>query len=101
MRTLNAYLLLLPTLAFTLPSKHLLTGKVVKVTDGDIITVLTADNEQERIRLYGIDAPEQKGVQPYWRASRDQLAQLPCFFLITSRFLSASSQPGLKMSAIS
>jgi endonuclease YncB( thermonuclease family) len=49
---------------------------VVKVTDGDTITILTADNEQERIRLYGIDAPESKGNQPYWKASRDQLATL-------------------------
>ena len=44
-----------------MPSKHVLIGKVVKVTDGDTITALTADNEQERIRLYGIDAPEKKG----------------------------------------
>lgn len=36
-------------------------GKVVKVTDGDTITILTSDNEQERVRLYGIDAPEASG----------------------------------------
>jgi endonuclease YncB( thermonuclease family) len=58
------------------PSKHVLIGKVVKVTDGDTITVLTTDNEQERIRLWGIDAPESRGNQPYWKASRDQLAKL-------------------------
>jgi micrococcal nuclease len=68
--------LLLPTVAFAVPSKHVLIGKVVKVTDGDTITVLTVDNEQDRIRLYGIDAPEQKGAQPFWRASRDQLASM-------------------------
>ena len=69
-------LLLLPTLAFALPTKHVLTGKVVKVTDGDTITILSQDNEQERIRLYGIEAPEQKGGQPFWRASRDRLAAM-------------------------
>ena len=56
MRSLIAFLLLLPTLACAVPSKHLLTGKVVKVTDGNTITVLTTDNEQERIRLYEIGA---------------------------------------------
>ena len=49
---------------------------MVKVTDGDTITILTADNEQERIRLWGIDAPEKRGGQPYWKASRDQLASM-------------------------
>jgi micrococcal nuclease len=34
-------------------------GKVVKVADGDTITVLE-DRAQHRIRLYGIDAPERR-----------------------------------------
>lgn len=34
-------------------------GKVVKVADGDTITVLE-DRTQHRIRLYGIDAPERR-----------------------------------------
>lgn len=76
MRPLIAFLLLMPTLVCAVPSKRVLMGTVVKVTDGDTITVLTSENEQERIRLHGIDSPEQKGGQPYWRASRDQLAAL-------------------------
>ena len=39
-------------------SADTLTGKVVKVTDGDSITVLDNTNTQHRIRLQGIDAPE-------------------------------------------
>ncbi len=39
-------------------SADTLTGKVVKVTDGDSITVLDSTNTQYRIRLQGIDAPE-------------------------------------------
>ena len=35
-----------------------LRGKVVKVADGDTITVLDAANNQHKIRLQGIDAPE-------------------------------------------
>lgn len=34
------------------------SGKVVGISDGDTIKVLTAANEQVRIRLYGIDTPE-------------------------------------------
>jgi endonuclease YncB( thermonuclease family) len=57
-----------PTLADTL------TGKVVKVADGDSITVLDNTNTQHRIRLAGIDAPE-KG-QPFGNGSRKHLASL-------------------------
>ena len=35
-----------------------LTGRVVKVQDGDTITVLDANHVQYKIRLAGIDAPE-------------------------------------------
>ena len=64
-------ILLLPVLALAVPTDNVLIGRVVKVTDGDTITILTTDNEQERIRLYGIDAPESRGSQPYWKASMD------------------------------
>ena len=37
---------------------HTLTGKVVRSTDGDTISVLDAQNRQHKIRLFGIDAPE-------------------------------------------
>lgn len=35
-----------------------LSGKVVKVTDGDTIHVLTADSDIVKVRLHGIDCPE-------------------------------------------
>lgn len=35
-----------------------LTGRVVRIADGDTITVLDSSNTQHRIRLEGIDAPE-------------------------------------------
>ena len=50
-----------------------LTGKVVKVADGDTITILVG-TEQHRIRLQGIDAPERK--QPYGKASGRALSAL-------------------------
>ena len=57
---------LLATLFFLLAQgagAEILTGRVVAVSDGDTLTVLDKDEQQYRIRLYGIDAPEK--VQPY------------------------------------
>ncbi len=51
-----------------------LTGKVIKVADGDSITILDSTNTQHRVRLQGIDAPERK--QAFGNASRKQLASL-------------------------
>ena len=63
------FILLLPV------SLHatVLTGRVVGVTDGDTITVLV-DNTQLKIRLTGIDAPEQG--QPYGNAAKERLSDL-------------------------
>lgn len=37
---------------------QVLKGKVIRVADGDTITLLDSTNTQIRIRLYGIDCPE-------------------------------------------
>ena len=49
-------------------------AKVVGISDGDTITVLRNGNEQVKIRLYGIDAPENS--QPYGKASKSNLSSL-------------------------
>lgn len=46
-----------------------LSGRVVGVADGDTITVLTADKQQIKVRLYGIDCPEKK--QAYGGRAKD------------------------------
>ncbi len=49
-------------------------GKVVRVADGDTLTIRTSQPQDYRIRLSGIDAPE-KG-QPFGNRSKQNLAQL-------------------------
>ena len=49
-------------------------GKVVRVADGDTITVLDKDNKQHRIRFQGIDAPESK--QDFGQKSKQSLSDL-------------------------
>src|SRR6476646_5303985 len=54
-------------------SADTLTGRVVRIADGDTVTVLVSGN-QVRVRLFGIDAPERG--QDYSRKSREALAEL-------------------------
>ncbi|UNW11162.1 thermonuclease family protein (plasmid) [Acinetobacter indicus] len=49
-------------------------GRVVGVSDGDTITVLTAEKQQYRVRMMNIDAPE-KG-QPYGEQAKQFLSNL-------------------------
>jgi micrococcal nuclease len=51
-----------------------LEGKVVGITDGDTATILTAEKKQVKIRLEGIDAPEDG--QEYGQQSKQALSAL-------------------------
>lgn len=55
-------------------SAQTLKGKVVRVSDGDTVVLLDADNTQQKIRLNGIDAPE--NGQPYGDKSKEYLSGL-------------------------
>lgn len=72
----SRWIVLLVALAGALsPSwADVLTGRVVRVADGDTLTVLDEQKQQHKIRLAGIDAPEQR--QPYSEASKRNLASL-------------------------
>lgn len=51
-----------------------LSGRVVRVADGDTITVLDSSNTQHRIRLEGIDAPESH--QAFGTQSKKNLSEM-------------------------
>ena len=60
-------------------SSYTLTGKVIRVSDGDTLTIRGTENQ--KIRLASIDAPEKKSgsnrpAQPYSEPSREYLAKL-------------------------
>jgi endonuclease YncB( thermonuclease family) len=74
MRRIVVAALVFLLLAAPAASADTLTGRVVKVADGDTVTVLDHANTQYRIRLQGIDAPERR--QAYGNASRKHLASL-------------------------
>lgn len=70
--------------AWTLPVQAQgfeLQGRVLRVADGDTLTILLSNKKQERVRLASIDAPEtskdsQRPGQPFAVASRLFLAEL-------------------------
>lgn len=51
-----------------------LKGKVVSVADGDTITIRLKDGSTEKVRLFGIDAPEKD--QPYGNEAKRKLNDL-------------------------
>lgn len=71
MRRLSILLFLCPTICLAGQ-----TCKVVGVSDGDTITALCAGNEQMKVRLAEIDAPEKD--QPFGTRSKQVLSDL-CF----------------------
>ena len=68
---------LLTTLFFLLSlavQADTLEGKVVKIADGDTLTILTLSSQQIKVRLAGIDTPERK--QPFGNRAKQALAKL-------------------------
>lgn len=53
-----------------------LDGKVIRVTDGDTITLLDKNGKKHTIRFYGIDAPETTTNQPFGIEAKDFLASM-------------------------
>jgi len=51
-----------------------LRGRVVRVADGDTLTILDQAKRQHKIRLFGIDTPERE--QAHGKVAREALSQL-------------------------
>jgi len=62
------------TLNLPVQAAPAIAGRVVHVSDGDTIVVLSARNEEVKIRLHGIDCPESK--QPFGQAAKRQTLAL-------------------------
>ena len=67
---------LLIVVASLLLSAKTFTAKVIAITDGDTIVVLTSENKQVKIRLEGIDCPEMK--QDFGQRAKQATSDL-CF----------------------
>lgn len=67
-------LALLSILGCSRATTNSISGTVVKIADGDTITILDSQNVQHKIRLQGIDAPERR--QDFGTVSREHLGSL-------------------------
>jgi len=80
-RVFFAMLLVLSANPLVQASPFRIEGKVVSVADGDTITVLDGINQQQKIRLAQIDAPEishgsKNPGQPFGEKSKQSMADL-------------------------
>lgn len=70
---MKSALLTLVLLLLVLPA-HAFPARCIGVSDGDTITVLNAESQQIKIRLYGIDSPESE--QPHGRKAKQNMSSL-------------------------
>ena len=72
---INAIFLLACLIALpTITRAETITGRVVRVLDGDTVSVLTPQKEEIRVRLAEIDAPEKS--QPFGMKAKKMLSDL-------------------------
>lgn len=73
--SLNKFIIVLFfTISLSANASEIITGRVVGVHDGDTITLLIAGNQQLKIRLAQIDAPEL--AQAFGQKSKQSLSDL-------------------------
>lgn len=75
LRTLGAGVFACALFAGASLAQDQITGRVVRVVDGDTFVVLDHNQRQHRVRLADVDAPEASG-QPFNQASRRSLEAL-------------------------
>ncbi|WP_096149249.1 thermonuclease family protein [Enterobacter hormaechei] len=58
-----------------------ISGRIVRVLDGDTVEILDQGNQLKRVRLAGIDAPEKN--QPFGQRSRQELSSMVTQRIVT------------------
>ncbi len=76
-RRIRKLIILILTVFFGVGGGLFLRGKVVYVSDGDTLTIVTQGGSFERIRLYGVDCPESQ--QSGGKAAADFASGLALF----------------------
>ena len=74
MTKLKLFLIILIALFSLSAQTEIIRGKVIKIADGDTLTLLTDSNKKIKIRLAGIDTPERK--QSFGNTAKNALAKL-------------------------
>jgi|TARA_B100001093_G_scaffold158003_1_gene150510 micrococcal nuclease len=74
MAKLKLFLIILIALFCLSAQAEIIRGKVIKIADGDTLTLLTDSNKKIKIRLAGIDTPERK--QSFGNTAKNVLAKL-------------------------
>ena len=69
-----------------------LSGEITQVTDGDSLTLKTADGKEHALRLYGVDAPE--GARPFSEAASAFVAKAALGSAVTAQVLGAPDRYG-------
>ena len=70
----NAFIVLLLSVSVSVVAGEVLEGRVVGVHDGDTITLLMSGNQQIKVRLAQIDAPET--TQAFGQSSQQSLSEM-------------------------
>ena len=73
-RPLHTLLALICCLLSNLASAESFIARVIGISDGDTLTVLINENEQMKVRLAEIDAPEK--AQPFGKSSKQSLSDM-------------------------
>ncbi len=97
MKAKHLLIALLLFLSCNIYAQTTITGKVVKVTDGDTFNLLTKEKKQIRVRVYGIDAPERS--QSFGNASRKYLASMIAGKQVTA-FVTKTDRYGRKIAKV-
>lgn len=95
--TMKALTLILCALLSAPSMAGQLAGKVIGISDGDTLKVLTSDRQQVKVRLSQIDAPE--STQAFGNRAKQELARI-CFGKSASLEVEGEDRYGRKLARV-